>query len=161
MITSIAILTSNAASGEGLHNVLTGLGSGRVRLVWDEPDFALRSLTSVNVVILLQDVPRERARAVLRGLRRISNRARSLLVVPFGEPADRVLEYLSLGARAILHEHSSAAELVDALPQVVDGNLYISPELVPALLDHYRELCAQVRRTSTSDCHLNEMQPFC
>jgi DNA-binding NarL/FixJ family response regulator len=128
-----------------------------VRLVHDEPDFSIRPLGKADIVIFDRGVPRERAKKILRALRMISIKPRCLLIMPLGEDCKHTLEYLGLGARAIVREASSGAELVEAVSRVANGRLYVSPDLVPVVLERYRELCAEWRRFAGGTRNMTEM----
>jgi DNA-binding NarL/FixJ family response regulator len=153
---SIAILTADLSNGRYLREHLQIFRTLQVRLVHDEPDFSIRPLGKADIVIFDRGVPRERAKKILRALRMISIKPRCLLIMPLGDDGERMFEYLGLGAQAIVREAASVVELVEAVPRVASGRLYVSPDLVPMVLERYRELCAEWHRFANGKRNVTE-----
>jgi DNA-binding NarL/FixJ family response regulator len=147
---NVAILTGEFANGTRIQKLLQSKAEIRARIIRDDPHFSLRSLRGAKLLVLNQDVSRERVSKIVRALVRLGVSSRVLLIIPAGESMDQVLDYLGKGIRAIILDSDRETDLAPALAQLVRGNLYLSPKLTLRLLHHFQELQARMRSLPTN-----------
>jgi DNA-binding NarL/FixJ family response regulator len=147
MTTTVAILTGHQNIGERLRRGLQASGAPLlVRVVRDEPDLSFRSLRLSDIVVCGPDVAGAHLNRLLRALGCTGKAGRLVRVVPIEDARRAVLESLANGARAVIREDHFESEIDAALRDVTRGRLFLSPDLIPLVLERYRELCGELRR---------------
>ncbi|MGA7802010.1 MAG: LuxR C-terminal-related transcriptional regulator [Gammaproteobacteria bacterium] len=114
----------------GIRRILDDDAALRVLAEADSPDEAIRVARSQTPDIMVMDV-NPPAVSVLEGTRKFMRQCPSAKVVVLASALDDILagRLLQCGVAGYLTKHCSAAELLDAIRQIHQGERYLSEEL--------------------------------